>query len=83
MAVCHASKGHGRNILLTLCVHVAVCHALKGHCRNILHPLCVHVSVCHASKGYDSNILLTLIFFLLCDSLNDSSSFFVSFSAFL
>jgi hypothetical protein len=40
------------------------------------------VSLCHASKGHDSNILLTLIFFILCDSLNDSSSFLVSFSTF-
>ena len=62
---------------------MSVCHALKGHGSNILFSLCVSVLVCHASKGYDSNILLTLIFFLLCDSLNDSSSFFVSFSAFL
>merc|ERR1712051_427036 len=40
-----ASKGHGRNILLILCVRVAVCHVSKDHGRNILLILCVSVVV--------------------------------------
>ena len=68
VAVCHASKGHGRNIILILCVLVAVwwcggvtmCHALKGRGINILLILCVRVAVCHASKGHGRNIILIL-----------------------
>merc|ERR1712127_991414 len=45
VVVCHASKGHGRNILLILCVSVVVCHVSKDHGRNILLILCVSVVV--------------------------------------
>ena len=60
VVVCPASKGHGRNILLILCVRVAVCHASKDHGRNSVLILCVSVAVCHASKGHGRNIILIL-----------------------
>ena len=74
VVVCPASKGHGRNILLILCVSVVVCHVSKDHGRNILLILCVSVVVCHASKGHGRNILLIMCVLWQCVMLLKSVS---------